>query len=68
MDKPTLRNVGDKGEAEMFHLFRSAGEKDGEVGEASRRNDEAYEELKEALRRLLSERNQPGLASTERDK
>ena len=49
----------------MFRLFRSADDTGDEVDEAARRNEEAFQDLKAALRRLLAERNQPGRVSGE---
>lgn len=53
----------------MFHLFRSAGRKvddEEEVFEAVRRNDAAYDDLREALHRLLAERNLPATPTEHR--
>jgi hypothetical protein len=51
----------------MFHLFRRDDHGRDEVSEASRRNDAAYDELIEALHRLLAERNEPGRTRKEHE-
>jgi hypothetical protein len=51
----------------MFHLFRSDDRRREEVGEAARRNDAAYDDLRAALERLLEERNMTGQTAKERE-
>jgi hypothetical protein len=50
----------------MFQLFRSDDRRQDEVAAASRRNEAAYDDLRDALNRLLAERNLAGPAPQER--
>lgn len=51
----------------MFRRFRADDRESEEIYEAARRNDAAFAAFRDALHRLLEERNRSGEPATERE-